>query len=245
MALPANWRVALSITVLHKQLRPLAPAAPAVAFGTVADAAHTSSSGHYPKIYAGLGSRPTVTAGDFPRADRLDPHAVLDSIRRSRDPRVLYGISRGQMFSSYPAHGYPAWTWRPYSGTDGHFDHGHLSVVGDARADQVHPWVIAGSATPGGEMDPNGRDIHPDISNAQALRDIWENAVADRNRFGVEGEITRLDALTAKVDALVATLAAIQAAQGTGIGGTLTKDDVRQVVDEELDEQSRAGADAD
>jgi hypothetical protein len=62
---------------------------------------------------------------------------VLDDIRRSRDPRVKYGISNGQMFSSYAVSGYAAWTWRPYNPKNGdkHFTHGHLSVVGDARAD--------------------------------------------------------------------------------------------------------------
>lgn len=142
MVLPPNWRVAESIKQLQRQLRRLAPAAPATAFGTVADTAHTEKSQHYPKVYAGLGSRPVVCAGDFPRAGALNPRAVLDAIRLSRDPRVLYGISQGQQFSSYLAHGYPAWTWRPYTGDDGHFSHGHLSVVGDARADDPRPWQI-------------------------------------------------------------------------------------------------------
>lgn len=146
MALPANWRVAESIKQLHRQLRPLAPNAPAVSFGTVADVLHTATSQHYPHLYPGLGTRPVVCAGDFPKAGNLNPRTVLDAIHRSRDDRILYGISEGQMFSSYPAGGVPAWTWRRYPGADGHFDHGHLSVVGDARADITRPWRIAGDS---------------------------------------------------------------------------------------------------
>lgn len=143
MVLPANWRVAESIRQLHRQLRPLAPNAPAVAFGTVGDAAHGTSGEHYPRVYPGLGTRPVVCAGDFPKAGNLNPWTVLDSIRRSRDPRVAYGISEGRMFSSYPTSRYPAWTWRPYSGADRHDTHGHLSVVGDARADGTQAWQIS------------------------------------------------------------------------------------------------------
>lgn len=151
MALPPKWRVAGSVRQLHRQLRPLAPNAPAVAFGTVADTVHTEASDHYPKVYPGLGARPVVCAGDFPKAERLNPRAILDAIRRSHDPRVKYGISEGRQFSSYAAHGFPPWTWRPYGGSDGHFDHGHLSVVGDARADQTHPWQIG--------IDEEGDDV--------------------------------------------------------------------------------------
>lgn len=141
------WRAAGAILALHAQLKWQAPrAAPpgtaAATWGTIADAAHTSTSDHAAKDFPGWGND-IVTAGDFPdRPDLgLDARAVLDSIRRSRDPRVKYGISHGQMFSSYAAGGVPAWTWRTYTGTDGHFTHGHLSVVGDPRADDQRSWT--------------------------------------------------------------------------------------------------------
>lgn len=202
MALPATWRVAESIKTLQRQLRPLAPAAPAVAFGTIADSVHAETSQHYPKIYPGLGSTPVVCAGDFPKAGSLNPRAVLDAIRLSRDPRVLYGISQGQQFSSYPAHGYPPYTWRPYSGSDGHFDHGHLSVVGDKRADDPRLWQI--SPTPQGD-----NDMTPDESNlltAVAWRVDSATFGADKIRGGpYAGEPNWL---VQQVKALVAAQAA-------------------------------------
>jgi hypothetical protein len=144
-----TWRVANSVLTLHRQLRPLAPGAPGTAFGTIGDTDHSSTSDHAAKDFPGWGDD-IVTAGDFPQAERLDPRAVLEAIRQSRDQRVKYGISNGQMFSSYPTSAYPAWTWRPYSGSDGHFGHGHLSVVGDVRADDPRPWAIGNT---GGEAD--------------------------------------------------------------------------------------------
>jgi hypothetical protein len=142
-----TWRVARSVLALHAQLRAASraapPATPASAWGTISDAAHSLTSDHSPHDFPGWGND-IVTAGDFPdRPDLgLDARRVLDDIRRSRDPRVKYGISHGQMFSSYATSSFPAWAWRPYRGDDGHWTHGHLSVVGDARADGEQPWAI-------------------------------------------------------------------------------------------------------
>lgn len=139
-----GWRPARSIPVLFDQLRPLAPDAPAVSWGTKGDDRHDSTSDHAPKDFPGWGND-IVTAGDFPKWGLLRPWDVLNSIRLSRDDRVKYGIADRQMFSSYAAHGYPAWTWRPYSLAyrDPHTDHGHLSLVGDRRADSTRLWVTS------------------------------------------------------------------------------------------------------
>lgn len=141
------WRPARSLMVLRDQLVPLAPGAPPGSFGFIGDQAHAAKkSDHNPADFPGWGSQ-IVTATDFPDMELLDARAVLDSIRLSRDRRVKYGISHGQMFSSYYSGIYPAWTWRPYTGADQHFTHGHLSVVGDARADDETLWKITGTAT--------------------------------------------------------------------------------------------------
>jgi hypothetical protein len=147
------WRAARSLLVLHQQLQAGAPRArpPATGadeWGLIGDAAHDPTSDHSPHDFPGWGSQ-IVTAADFPnRPDLgLDAHQVLDDIRRSHDPRVKYGISNGQQFSSYAVRGFDAWTWRPYSPKNGdkHFTHGHLSVVGDHRADGTQPWAFTGA----------------------------------------------------------------------------------------------------
>jgi hypothetical protein len=143
------WRVAHSIPVLFGQLRPLAPGTDPRSWGTKGDDNHSSTSDHAPKNFPGWGSQ-IVTAGDFPKAGQLHPWHVLDAIRRSRDERVKYAIADRQMFSSYPARGYAAWEWRPYpnAANDPHTDHGHLSLVGDPRADNTRLWVVTYTAGP-------------------------------------------------------------------------------------------------
>jgi hypothetical protein len=157
------WRAARSLVKLQDQLQHAAPkTAPALGYvqadewGLIGDAAHDPTSDHTPHDFPGWGND-IVTAADFPnRPDLgLDAHQVLDDIRRSRDARVKYGISNGQMFSSYAVSGYAAWTWRPYNPSNGdrHFTHGHLSVVGDSRSDGVQPWQTIGAGTSGAGED--------------------------------------------------------------------------------------------
>lgn len=154
-----TWRTARSIPVLFDQLQRAAPAAAphgsggiqASEWGTIGDAEHDPTSDHSPKDFPGWG-QDIVTAGDFPNRPGLglDAHARLDSIRRSHDTRVKYGISNDQIFSSYATASRAAWTWGPYNPNDPtrdrHLTHGHLSVVGDARADGTQPWSIGGTA---------------------------------------------------------------------------------------------------
>jgi hypothetical protein len=147
------WRPARSLLTLHAQLRPLAPNADPRSWGLKGDEYHDSTSDHAPKDFPGW-ANDVVTAADFPDEGQLVAFEVLDSIRLSRDVRVKYGISEGRMFSSYPTHGYQPFVWRPYVGADGHFTHGHLSVVGDARADDARPWATAKGITQEDEMKP-------------------------------------------------------------------------------------------
>jgi hypothetical protein len=142
------WRTAYSLSAWHRQLkaafpRAAPPATNVVEWGTIGDPLHNPSSDHSPHDFPGWGTQ-IVTAADFPdRPDLgLDARGVLDAIRLSRDPRVKYGISHGQLFSSYPTSTVAPFTWRDYTGSDGHFTHGHLSVVGDVRADGTQPWSI-------------------------------------------------------------------------------------------------------
>ncbi|GGM53140.1 hypothetical protein ACFFX1_55055 [Dactylosporangium sucinum] len=149
------WRPARSLPLLHQQLqrgsRAAPPATKVVEWGLKGDAAHDPTSDHSPHDFPGWGND-IVTAADFPnRPDLgLDAHQVLDDLRRARDPRVKYAISNGEIFSNHPVivngKRYAAWFWRPYSGKDRHFTHGHLSVVGDARADDTRPWPTIGAS---------------------------------------------------------------------------------------------------
>jgi len=198
------WRAARSLLKLQRQLQKAAPkAAPRKAgtpgqvgadeWGLIGDPAHTTGD-HLAKNFPGWGNQ-IVTAGDFPnRPDLgLDAHQVLDDIRRSRDARVKYGISNGQIYSSYAVSGYGAWTWRPYNPKNGdkHFTHGHLSVVGDARADGEQDWQTIGrTATTSGiaaeDEDDMGASFPPIAIEREGITSITlpavQGGVADPRR---------------------------------------------------------------
>lgn len=218
-----TWRPARSLPVLHAQLRAATRAAPpatkAGEWGTISDAAHSSTSDHSPHDFQGWGND-IVTAADFPdRPDLgLDARRVLDDIRRSRDPRVKYGISHGQMFSSYATSSYPAWTWRPYTGADGHWTHGHLSVVGDARADGEQPWQTLGGADMAAvdTADPSYRNLIYTVSALAQGVDVQATAAAGGPTVNITNQVARqlarLEAAAAADETRdKAVLAAVQA----------------------------------
>jgi hypothetical protein len=185
------WRAARSLLVLHQQLqagapRARPPATPDSAWGLIGDALHDPESDHSPHDFPGWGND-IVTAADFPNAPALglDAFRVLDDIRRSRDPRLKYAISNDQICSSYATSSRAAWTWGPYNpnspNRDRHYTHGHLSVVGDARADGQQPWATIGGdmllsdPVPGsGSSGTGGKDrtvaqILGDLANLRAV----------------------------------------------------------------------------
>lgn len=146
-----SWRLVRSLETLTAQVRAAAPravppATPAVAWGTIGDLAHQSgTSDHNPAVYPALGPTPVVCAHDFPHAPALglDGHAFTEALRQSRDRRIAYVIFDGRIFSSTVR----PWEWRPYSGSDQHRDHWHVSVVHTAAADSTDPWRMPGATT--------------------------------------------------------------------------------------------------
>lgn len=142
------WRPARSLTVLRDQIQAAywwaaPPATPVTSWGMYGDAEHDPESDHVPHDFPGWGED-IVTALDFPhRTDlQLDAFVIVEAIRLSKDPRVKYVIFNKRQYSSYWRNGIPPYTWRPYSGTNPHTDHAHVSVVGDSRADGVQLWQI-------------------------------------------------------------------------------------------------------
>jgi hypothetical protein len=102
--------------------------------GTIGDLAHSArASDHNPKR-----PRPPgwVDARDIYDWRALDADRLMHALAAGRDRRILYVISHARMCSSYPTSRYPAWTWRPYSGVNGHFTHGHISFRPEYRNDR-------------------------------------------------------------------------------------------------------------
>ena len=139
-----SWRIAESLLKLREQVNAAAPTRSKKSDGGIGDAAHAArTSDHNPWVKDG--AMGIVTAIDITH----DPDGGCDAGRLAReliddeDKRIKYVIWNRQMASSYPAHGHPPWTWRPYSGANPHTKHVHISVQPDkALYDDRAEWDI-------------------------------------------------------------------------------------------------------
>jgi len=138
------WRVARSLLTLRDQVNAAHPRRDKASDGTIGDAAHAATvSDHNPDAYG------VVRALDLDHdpdgatyADKLDAHALADALVASRDSRISYVISRGRIARSYPKGTVAPFAWAPYTGTDPHTSHVHVSVVATSDADRTDPWHL-------------------------------------------------------------------------------------------------------
>lgn len=144
------WRVAASLDKLLEQVNTLAPNRSKVSDGSIGDAAHaTRDSDHNPWVKDG--AMGVVTARDFTHdpVHGADMAVITEVLRKSQDSRIKYVIWNRQMFSSYEAHGYAPFMWRPYSGSNPHTKHGHISVQPQkSHYDNVRAWTIEPKSRP-------------------------------------------------------------------------------------------------
>lgn len=135
-----RWVASLAIQSLGNEVDSITPR-PTASDGTVAGKRHdqnSPTSDHTPKPATGLG---TVRAIDM-SVTAEQGTAISERLRQSADVRLRYVIHNRRMFSSYSKNGVPAFTWREYSGANGHLTHIHASVWPMAD-DSGGPWGIA------------------------------------------------------------------------------------------------------
>lgn len=132
------WRTAKSLLRLRDEVNALRPNRDKRSDGTIGDAAHRSRTSDH-NAWVPLPDGGVVTAMDFTDDKGTLGTAIAEHLRSTRDSRVKYVIAEGRMFSSYASSSYPAWTWRPYSGSNGHFSHTHVSVKPTGYDDE-RPW---------------------------------------------------------------------------------------------------------
>ena len=128
------WRLAKSLEVLRNQINAQWPVRDKSNDGTIGDASHQATTSDHNPNAAGV-----VTAMDITRdvAHGLDSRAVAQQLLDSRDPRIKYIISDGQICNSTVS----PWVWRKYTGADPHDHHFHISVKADATLwDDPRPW---------------------------------------------------------------------------------------------------------
>ncbi len=124
-----NWTLHPALIQLRDQINQRWPNRSKKSDGTIGDTAHSSrASDHNPD------ERGVVHAMDVTHdPSGCDASKLAEVLRLSKDSRLKYCIFAGRIFSSTVQ----PWTWRPYSGSNPHNKHVHVSVGGD----QV-PWTI-------------------------------------------------------------------------------------------------------
>ncbi len=146
-----QWRIAEALETLRRQINALAPNRSKASDGGIGDAAHASrSSDHNPWVREG--AMGVVTARDFTHdpAGACDGTALAEALRASRDPRIKYLIWNRRICAAEAIGGQQPWAWRPYTGTNGHTHHVHLSVASaKALYDSNQPWTLGASLKPG------------------------------------------------------------------------------------------------
>lgn len=132
------WRMAKSLDVLLSQLNASRPDRSKASDGGIGDPAHAArASDHNPWYGPGI-----VTARDFTHDPDhgVDIAALAEELRTCRDGRIKYVICNRRIMAG--AGGPSPWTWRPYSGTNPHTKHLHLSVVASPACDDARPWQL-------------------------------------------------------------------------------------------------------
>lgn len=203
-----SWRVGKSLDVLLAQINALSPNRDKSSDGAIGNAEHASrSSDHNPWVMdGGIG---VVTARDFTNdpAHGIVSENIAEALRAARDPRIKYIISNRKIAASYSTDGKPAWAWRPYSGTNQHDHHCHVSVMADkAHYDSTAPWTLnitpsvqhvetapATSADPILRKGMSDTDTHGPVHTLQTLLNAKGSRLKIDGGFGSATEIAVRD----------------------------------------------------
>lgn len=198
------WDVARSLDVLLAQINALAPGRDRSSDGSIGDTAHQgTTSDHNPEDKPG-NEPDEVDARDFTH----DPHhgadmgVISERLRLTRDRRIRYVIFNRRIFAGYPVPARAAWTWGQYSGDNPHTHHMHVSV-NDVDDDDTTPWRI-GAPDQEDDMRPEGHDIHPELTNAQIMRDLWDWAVSNQGGVKIDQSRFRFRTIPAQVAGMLA-----------------------------------------
>lgn len=118
-------RLAKSLETLRTQVNAKWPNRDKSSDGWIGDPAHQATKSDHNPNSAGV-----VTALDITHdpAHGLDARKLAETLVASRDSRIKYIISNGQIISSVVS----PWQWRTYSGSNAHRQHVHISVMGSA-----------------------------------------------------------------------------------------------------------------
>lgn len=143
----SRGRVAKSLLTLIDQVDATWPNRKKTSDGTIASSQHSSqnpTSDH--EIKNGIVRALDITNDP---AHGVNARAIAQALLDSRDPRISYVISNRQMARSYPKTGTTPWQWSPYTQSNPHTEHCHVSVVDNPTLyDDPRPWAIKAGQIP-------------------------------------------------------------------------------------------------
>lgn len=182
------WRLAKSLETLRDEIRSVYPG---TTVWTIGDAAHVVSD-HRPNA-AGV-----VCAIDVLGDKGLNLAAFAEHLKQTNHRAIKYVIHNRRIWSKEKN----SQGWRPYSGSNPHTTHVHVSVgVGpDGRStgpyDDRSPWGFADAARPtlpssGGIMLPKKGDKGPDVEYWQRLLLAAGEKLPKHGRDGHYGDETQ------------------------------------------------------
>lgn len=239
------WRVVNGLQALNGQMREryarAAAGTPATAWGSIGDDEHDADSDHYPHFYSALGPTAVVCARDFPHAPALGLHfgAVAEALRLSRDPRIGYVIFAGRVFSGHVVGSTPAFEWRKHTG-EGHYDHGHVSTVHTALADDTRPWALPGAAESmtGTDMELNDKSPWTQQFTSEASDlGLWLGGTVGQQLQYVREDAYYARLFAKRADSRIAALTAVIEGLSRAIeagGGSVDTATILAGVDEKL-----------
>lgn len=177
------WRVAESLETLRKQLNTAFPNRSKISDGGIGDARHqaSKSSDHNPHVRDSKGIG-VVTARDFTHDPKngLDCNKLAQWLIESRDKRIKYIIWNKRILSSKNS----PWKWRPYSGSNAHSHHLHLSVDADPKLyDSTKLWDLDVAKTEPPDDIAKVTNVKPTVSvnPVQNISDDEINETIEQN----------------------------------------------------------------
>lgn len=155
--------LAPALVTLGNEVNTAYPDRPKVSDGWLGDAAHQARKSDHNVGNDGLVHAIDVTDWDADTKVQIDDvaFALVEHLRKTKDPRVKYVIFRSRMFSSYSTSTRRAWEWGPYTGTNPHIKHCHISCNDDPYEDDARGWGFKrpGTAPVGFHMGDSGMGV--------------------------------------------------------------------------------------
>lgn len=174
-----GWKLAPCLVAMVDEADELAPNRQRKADGSIGDRAHSRRKSHHNPAGG------YVDALDLTHspAHGFDCHQRVAQMVAARDARIEYVIFDRQIWRAY---GNSAWTGRPYSGSNPHRHHMHVSVWRDSRRMSTAAWWPQPTTTgTTADLEEDDDDMVELLKLAYAEANIdWRSVPGDISEWG-------------------------------------------------------------